>query len=659
MDDLSKLIQRLMTSGGTLGDASGGYAGQISRRNLRRRLRHLSAHFFPDGTIGGAWANSLGRFSPTAPLAAHAASTWARSFPMARSAVRRANTSGKSSPTKRLDGCPLFPPERSRRDLFARTSNTAIPEQFHVNRDNRRTPTPPPALLAPLRARRRVANRISPTDVSQFVRLEQCERLLPVRLADVRARNHGGLRRRPPGHSASADPCGKPVRGPRRKGGGRPLLPRRTWPRRRGTGGKRPANNQDLAQLARQLTPGSVLVLFQPRLELEVEGWLIRGDADMSHSAGRRRQAGRAHHRHEEHHHGQGRAPVAGGFLPPHAHENFSSARASLPFESGLQSSTGASRSRGAHRRRAAELQHREAARQWFGLDDALLEVAADTEAYLQAVLDDVTGPESAAPRVSGPPVRTGSICPFLQVRRLPVQRVLPEVDRPERRLITPAAPERGREAGASKAQGSRPCVTWPCSRISANSPRLRVGSGQGHTPLAHTRERAGGERRRRAKLPAPPAGPRARTGQGGAGASPGNDLAGGPPVGRACPSCPRLPPPRREGAAGRPQLYPVQRLRFAAAQRRGTELEPRSRLYRRPARLSARPRLPGRRPGSRPAKPAWPGGRGPSSTSRTARRKTQPKIETAGQPEPGPAPGGRRSGLSPMRRAAAVPPST
>ena len=45
--------------------------------------------------------------------------------------------------------------------------------------------TPPPrALLAPLRATAESPKRITPTDVSQFVRLEQCERFLRLRLAE-------------------------------------------------------------------------------------------------------------------------------------------------------------------------------------------------------------------------------------------------------------------------------------------------------------------------------------------------------------------------------------------------------------------------------------------------------------------------------------------
>src|SRR5207302_574518 len=43
----------------------------------------------------------------------------------------------------------------------------------------------------------------------------------------------------------------------------------------------------------------------------------------------------------------------------------------------------------------------KDAARTWLGLEDALLEVVADPDAYLQAVHDLVVGPDSTARRVA------------------------------------------------------------------------------------------------------------------------------------------------------------------------------------------------------------------------------------------------------------------
>ena len=43
-----------------------------------------------------------------------------------------------------------------------------------------------------------------------------------------------------------------------------------------------------------------------------------------------------------------------------------------------------------------------QAARKWLGLEDGLLEVVADPDAYRQAVIDLVTGPDSTARRITG-----------------------------------------------------------------------------------------------------------------------------------------------------------------------------------------------------------------------------------------------------------------
>ena len=76
----------------------------------------------------------------------------------------------------------------------------------------------------------------------------------------------------------------------------------------------------------------------------------------------------------------------------------------------------------------------KDAAKQTFGLDEALLEVVADPEAYVQSVHDLVLAKDSTARRVAQTPFETGSFLPLLQVRRLPVQRILHEVDPPSRK---------------------------------------------------------------------------------------------------------------------------------------------------------------------------------------------------------------------------------
>ena len=115
--------------------------------------------------------------------------------------------------------------------------------------------------------------RISPTDVSQFIRLEQCERYLRLRL-----------------HEHNVDGRFMPAYGvvPQRIP---PLLTRsgRQFEEEveqqiaaaydslrfsAGTlrGGQRPPDNERVTQLARDLKPGDVFVLLQPRLEAVVGG---------------------------------------------------------------------------------------------------------------------------------------------------------------------------------------------------------------------------------------------------------------------------------------------------------------------------------------------------------------------------------------------------
>ena len=43
----------------------------------------------------------------------------------------------------------------------------------------------------------------------------------------------------------------------------------------------RPANDDAVVEEARKLPPGQVVVLLQPRLQAEIDGWLIRGDLDV------------------------------------------------------------------------------------------------------------------------------------------------------------------------------------------------------------------------------------------------------------------------------------------------------------------------------------------------------------------------------------------
>jgi len=128
--------------------------------------------------------------------------------------------------------------------------------------------------------------KISPTDVAQYIRLEQCQRYLRLRLHE-RARGRRFMacygvapQAIPPlltrsgarfedrveqsiaAHHAALDLAAPAVPG----GAG---------------GGDRAHDNERVARLARRLPPGATLVLFQARLHVEVAGWLMRGDVDI------------------------------------------------------------------------------------------------------------------------------------------------------------------------------------------------------------------------------------------------------------------------------------------------------------------------------------------------------------------------------------------
>ena len=166
--------------------------------------------------------------------------------------------------------------------------------------------------------------RLTPTDVTQFVRLEQCERYPALPAGGTgRAEVHGRLRRDPAADHAAAVPVGPHLRGghrdrPRQAAADRQL-------RREVSASPTTAlrTTSEVVQEARKLLPGQTVLLFQPRLEAELAGWLLRGDVDLAAAgAGGGRHAARPHRRHEIHRRGQGRTPPPGRLLPAHAGAN-------------------------------------------------------------------------------------------------------------------------------------------------------------------------------------------------------------------------------------------------------------------------------------------------------------------------------------------------
>src|SRR3954468_11392767 len=109
--------------------------------------------------------------------------------------------------------------------------------------------------------------RISPTDVSQFVRLEQCERYLRFRLAERSGRTFMreydvSPQRITPLLSLSGREFEESVEQKIARG-------HRTVQYAHRTTGEvdRPVNNNAVVEEARKLLPGQVIILFQPRLQ--------------------------------------------------------------------------------------------------------------------------------------------------------------------------------------------------------------------------------------------------------------------------------------------------------------------------------------------------------------------------------------------------------
>ena len=242
--------------------------------------------------------------------------------------------------------------------------------------------------------------RLTPTDVSQFVRLEQCERFLRFRLAERAGQKFMEdydvtPQRITPLLSLSGHEFEEGIE----KALGSHF---RTvhYAARASQDHNRPDNNQEVVTEARKLKPGKTVLLFQPRLNVELAGWLLRGDLDLVRLE---RQADgtllvligdmkstvevKVEHRLQVAFYrlmlerlfkaeGVAHQPVQTGIL-------FRPPADPTPEEQ-------------------IELQPlKDAARQTFGLDDALLEVVADPQAYVQSVHDLVLASDSTARRVA------------------------------------------------------------------------------------------------------------------------------------------------------------------------------------------------------------------------------------------------------------------
>jgi hypothetical protein len=124
--------------------------------------------------------------------------------------------------------------------------------------------------------------QIAPTDVSQFIRLEQCRRYLRLRLwervAGQRFLRDFGVKPQsiPPILTRSGRDFEERVAR---------AVAQHSWKvdfvADMAHAGRRQDDNARVVQIIRELAPGERVVLFQPRLRVQLAGWLLRGDADI------------------------------------------------------------------------------------------------------------------------------------------------------------------------------------------------------------------------------------------------------------------------------------------------------------------------------------------------------------------------------------------
>ncbi len=257
--------------------------------------------------------------------------------------------------------------------------------------------------------------RISPTDISQYTRLDQCMRYLRLRLYE-RMRGLNFM------YSYGVTPQAIP---PMLTRSGREFEERveqavaarfRTinFARQAGTL-TNPANpargpdNQQVVQLARDLRPGEVIYLFQPRLTVHIAGWQMSGDIDILRmerdgsaqlrlliSDAKSSTAARVEHRLQVAFYRTMLAALLEQHGVPFASIDTAILYRGTPDPADSQDAVSATGTNIEEQRRAAV--------ELFGVDDAFLEVTPDPDAYLQSVEDLVTGPQSVARQVASMP---------------------------------------------------------------------------------------------------------------------------------------------------------------------------------------------------------------------------------------------------------------
>jgi hypothetical protein len=244
--------------------------------------------------------------------------------------------------------------------------------------------------------------RLTPTDVSQFVRLEQCERFFRFRLAERAGQEFmDGYGVRPQRLTPLLSLSGREFEDRVEESLGERFAT--VHYAKQFAAHDRPDNNHEVVAEACRVQPDRPVVLLQPRLSVELDGWQLRGDLDLARLE--RRADGalnvlvadlkstarvKVEHRLQVAFYGLmlrklleaagvGHEPVQTAILfRPPADPTPEERLEIEPFQA--------------------------AAMQSFGLGDALLEVVADAQAYVQSARDLVLASDSAARRVAQAP---------------------------------------------------------------------------------------------------------------------------------------------------------------------------------------------------------------------------------------------------------------
>ena len=252
------------------------------------------------------------------------------------------------------------------------------------------------------------ARKLSPTDISQFIRLDQCERYLRLRLhersAGVRFMRDYGVTPQsiPPLLTRSGASFEERITTD--VGHHYPVVNLATGIERTNN---READNDRVVALAVGLAPGETVVAFQPRLDVGLDGWQVRGDidvlrlerdadgtlraliADMKSST-----SAKVEHRLQVAFYREMLGALFRDAAITHAGVDIAILYRGPAGEAADTSPEDAER----------EAAQREACERLFGTREGLLEIVPDPDSYRGAVQDLVTGASSTANRVADTP---------------------------------------------------------------------------------------------------------------------------------------------------------------------------------------------------------------------------------------------------------------